>query len=79
VLNGDVLTSLDYAELFEQHRASGSALTVATHPRVVRSEYGVLHVEGDGRLQRVLDYGSTSAATTTTSRPCGTTRRSCRA
>jgi hypothetical protein len=46
---------------------------------VVRSEYGVLHVEGDGRLQRVLDYGSTSAATTTTSRLCGTTRRSCRA
>jgi NDP-mannose synthase len=56
VLNGDVLTSLDYAELFEQHRADGSALTVATHRRVLRSEYGVLHVEGDGRLQRVLDY-----------------------
>ena len=56
VLNGDVLTSLDYSALFAEHAASGNALTIATHHRTVRSEYGVLHVEGDGPLQRVVDY-----------------------
>jgi NDP-sugar pyrophosphorylase family protein len=55
-LNGDVLTSLDYGLLVERHRETGNALTIATHRRVVRSEYGVLHLQGDGRLQRVTDY-----------------------
>jgi NDP-mannose synthase len=56
-MNGDVLTSLDYKRLFEVHRESGSALTIATHRRTVRSEYGVLHVEeGDGELQAVSGY-----------------------
>ena len=56
VLNGDVLTSLDYGRLFDDHAGSGNALTIATHNRRVRSEYGVLHVEGDGPLQNVTDY-----------------------
>jgi NDP-sugar pyrophosphorylase family protein len=47
VMNGDVLTSLDYSRLYEAHRAAGNVLTIATHERVVRSEYGVLHVDGD--------------------------------
>jgi NDP-mannose synthase len=56
VLNGDVLTSLDYTLLFDEHRRSGNAMTIATHRRRVRSEYGVLHVDGDGPLQRVTGY-----------------------
>jgi len=55
-MNGDVLTSLDYASLFEIHRNSGNALTIATHRRTVRSEYGVLHVQGDGLVQEVSGY-----------------------
>lgn len=55
-LNGDVLTSLDYARLVDEHIASGSAMTIATHRRRVRSEYGVLHVEGDGPVQQVVGY-----------------------
>jgi NDP-sugar pyrophosphorylase family protein len=49
-LNGDVLTSLDYREFFESHCRSGNAMTIATHGRVVRANYGVLEVEegGDG-------------------------------
>jgi NDP-mannose synthase len=46
VMNGDVLTSLDYNALFETHKASGNALTVASHRRVVKTEYGVLHTSG---------------------------------
>jgi NDP-mannose synthase len=45
VMNGDVLTSLDYNALFDTHRASGNALTVASHRRVVKTEYGVLHTD----------------------------------
>ncbi len=44
MMNGDVLTSLDYGELLRIHREAGNLLTIAGHERTVRSEYGVLHV-----------------------------------
>ncbi len=49
-MNGDVLTSLDYGELLDIHRESGNLLTIASHRRVIRTEYGVLHVD-DGPAQ----------------------------
>jgi NDP-mannose synthase len=56
-MNGDVLTTLDYAELFEVHQRAGNALTIATHYRTVRTEYGVLHVDGaHGETGRVTGY-----------------------
>jgi NDP-mannose synthase len=54
-MNGDVLTGLDYAHLFAAHRRAGNILTIATHRRVVRTDYGVLEL--DGRV------GETSAVT----------------
>jgi NDP-sugar pyrophosphorylase family protein len=42
VMNGDVLTDLDYADLMRQHRESGAPLTVATYQRQARIDYGVL-------------------------------------
>jgi NDP-sugar pyrophosphorylase family protein len=58
VMNGDVLTSLDYANLYEVHREAGNVLTIATHRRVLRSEYGVLHLDGQarGQTERVSGY-----------------------
>jgi len=50
MLNGDVLTTLDYGELLRAHRASGNALTIATHRREVRIDYGVLHTDEENRL-----------------------------
>lgn len=41
-MNGDVLTDLDYSELVEHHRASGAALTVATHAKAVNIDLGVI-------------------------------------
>jgi NDP-mannose synthase len=56
-MNGDVLTSLDYSDLYRVHRESSNVLTIATHRRVVRSEYGVLHLDGQlGEARRVVDY-----------------------
>lgn len=46
VMNGDILTDLDYAELMAFHREQGAALTIASHTRDVTVQLGVL--EGDG-------------------------------
>lgn len=46
VMNGDVLTDIDYATLLEGHVSSGAAATIATKTRDVRIELGVL-VFGD--------------------------------
>ena len=57
VMNGDILTALDYARLLEVHREAGNALTIASHRRVVPTDYGVLHVDGTaGATQRVVDF-----------------------
>ena len=56
VMNGDILTSLDYAELIDLHREVGNVLTIASHRRVVRSDYGVLHLQGDGKTRNVTGF-----------------------
>src|SRR5215211_5759055 len=57
MMNGDVLTTLDYGELFDAHVSSGNALTVATHPRSVTSDYGVLDLDGhSGGTRRVVGF-----------------------
>lgn len=56
VMNGDLLTTLDYAALLEHHRLSDNVLTIATHRRRLRMDYGVLHLDGGGDVQRVLQY-----------------------
>jgi NDP-sugar pyrophosphorylase family protein len=52
VMNGDILTDLDYRELMAFHRRSGAALTIASHARDVTIELGV--IEGEG--ERIEDY-----------------------
>jgi NDP-sugar pyrophosphorylase family protein len=57
VMNGDVLTSLDYNRLYDMHQASGNALTIASHRRVVKTEYGILHTgDSDTDLLPVVGY-----------------------
>ncbi|WP_328393290.1 sugar phosphate nucleotidyltransferase [Streptomyces sp. NBC_00390] len=45
VMNGDVLTDLDYGDVVKHHRASGAPLTVATYARKVSIDFGVLTTE----------------------------------
>jgi NDP-sugar pyrophosphorylase family protein len=42
VMNGDVLTDLDYAAVMREHVAADAPLTVATYRRQVRIDFGVL-------------------------------------
>jgi NDP-sugar pyrophosphorylase family protein len=48
VMNGDILTTLDYGELVRFHTAQDAALTIATHAKRVQLALGV--VEGNGEL-----------------------------
>jgi NDP-sugar pyrophosphorylase family protein len=47
VMNGDILTDLDYAKLLDTEVASNAPITVATYHRDVHVDFGVLEVEGD--------------------------------
>ena len=50
VMNGDVLTTLDFGKLVDFHRAHGYSLTIAVHDRRTRLDYGVVEAEESGRL-----------------------------
>jgi NDP-sugar pyrophosphorylase family protein len=52
VMNGDILTTLDYAELLAFHGRQGPALTVATHAKRIDVDLGVLDTEGE----RIVGY-----------------------
>lgn len=45
VMNGDILSDIDYRELIEFHSESGAALTIASHSRNVDIDLGI--IEGD--------------------------------
>jgi NDP-sugar pyrophosphorylase family protein len=42
VLNGDILTTLDFAEMYEFHCQRRAAATIASYPREVKIDFGVL-------------------------------------
>jgi NDP-mannose synthase len=48
VMNGDVLTKLDPAELYRSHRASGCRFTIASCHREVKIDFGVLEIDQKG-------------------------------
>ena len=50
VANGDILTDLDFAALYNYHLRCNPLITVATHQRTNLVDYGVLEVDGDGRV-----------------------------
>jgi NDP-sugar pyrophosphorylase family protein len=54
-LNGDVLTTLDPRELVAAHERSGNVMTIAGSRRVVRADYGVMRLDGDGAGLHRLD------------------------
>jgi NDP-sugar pyrophosphorylase family protein len=52
VMNGDLLTTIDYRGLVERHRAVGAAATIALSERSVQIDYGVIRFADDGSLTR---------------------------
>ena len=45
VMNGDILTTLDFGALLDTHRSSGAALTIAVHEKQVDIDLGVIESE----------------------------------
>jgi len=46
VVNGDILTDLNFAKVLETHQQSGATLTLAVTHREVAIDFGVLELEG---------------------------------
>jgi NDP-sugar pyrophosphorylase family protein len=51
VMNGDVLTTIDYEQLIHFHREQGNALTIATRERSIKIDYGLLHLDEGSRVR----------------------------
>ncbi len=49
VMNGDVLTDLDYAAFLEKHIESDKIFTISSYRRIQKNDYGVLETD-DGKL-----------------------------
>ena len=54
VMNGDLLTTLNYKKLFEFHKSVGAAATIGTYKRDVKIDFGVVENEG-GKLSRYIE------------------------
>jgi NDP-sugar pyrophosphorylase family protein len=50
VMNGDVLTDLDFAAFHAEHVAADRLFTISSHRREQTVDYGVLVTDGDSRL-----------------------------
>lgn len=50
VLNGDVLTTLDFSDIVKFHKKSGAWVTIATYNRHVKVDLGVLQLEPGNRV-----------------------------
>ncbi|MBB6015906.1 NDP-sugar synthase [Deinococcus radiopugnans] len=48
VMNGDVLTNLNYGTFLQRHIQSDRPVTVATYNREIKSEFGVLDIDETG-------------------------------
>jgi NDP-mannose synthase len=50
MMNGDVLTTMDYRALIARHRSSGADVTIATYRREVKIDFGVIETGANDLL-----------------------------
>ncbi len=55
VLNGDLLTTLDYTRIFSFHREKKASATIGCYPREVAIDFGVIEKDGAHRLVRYVE------------------------
>jgi NDP-sugar pyrophosphorylase family protein len=55
VMNGDILTGLNFRDMFEYHKRGTSIATIATYPRSVKIDLGVIEADDEGRLARYIE------------------------
>jgi len=52
VMNGDILTDLNFSAFFEKHEQSDSIFTIASHRRTEKIDYGLLHHDVNNKLTK---------------------------
>lgn len=62
VLNGDILTNINYAEFVNQHKASGAIASIALHEVNDPSRYGVVELTDKDRIARFVEKPSREEA-----------------
>ena len=55
VMNGDVLTDLDYSDFYDEHSVADRLFTISSYQREQRIDYGVLETNGKGQLKSFLE------------------------
>lgn len=55
VMNGDLLSTIDYASMLADHRARGAIATLAAYHRDVKIDLGVVHTDAGGWLTDYLE------------------------
>lgn len=55
VMNGDILTTLDYAALVRHHVSAEAWATIACHRRTAQIDYGVIETTPEGYLDRYIE------------------------
>jgi NDP-sugar pyrophosphorylase family protein len=55
VMNGDVLTTLDFSELLKFHRESKALVTIAMYNRQVKIDLGVLKINDDHQITGYIE------------------------
>jgi NDP-sugar pyrophosphorylase family protein len=50
IMNGDVLTDLNYAEFYDDHVSSGNIFTISSYQREEAIEYGILESDSENKL-----------------------------
>ena len=52
VMNGDVLTDLNFSSFYEEHNDNNSIFTIASHRRIEKIDYGLLHHDEHHKLTK---------------------------
>jgi NDP-sugar pyrophosphorylase family protein len=55
VMNGDVLTTLDFGDLMRVHQQHDSVATITTYQRSVKIDLGVIEFDQQNRLERYIE------------------------
>jgi NDP-sugar pyrophosphorylase family protein len=55
VMNGDVLSTIRYADIIKQHKASKATCTIAVRKRNVKIDFGVLELDDTSTVRRYIE------------------------
>jgi len=74
IMNGDLLTTLNYKSLFAEHKSRKAYGTISAHRQEVKTDYGIIKITDDDLLseylEKPIDYHYVSMGVYVLSRKC---------